>query len=46
MKAGKWWPMAVSRIEAFQRATPLLSVVRQLETRYGERLGRWIIARK
>ncbi len=46
MKAGKWWPMAVSRIAAFLRATPLRSVVRQLETRYGERLGRWIIARK
>jgi glycosyltransferase involved in cell wall biosynthesis len=46
MKAGKWWPMAVSRIAAFLRATPLRSVVRQLESRYGERLGRWIIARK
>jgi hypothetical protein len=46
MKAGKWWPMAVSRIAAFLRATPLRSVVRHLETRYGERLGRWIIARK
>jgi hypothetical protein len=38
--------MAVSRIAAFLRATPLRSVVRQLESRYGERLGRWIIARK
>ena len=45
MKAGKWWPTAVSRIAAFLRATPLRPVVRQWEARYGERLGRWIVSR-
>jgi hypothetical protein len=45
MKAGKWWPTAVSRIAAFLRATPLRHAVRQLEMRYGERLGRWIVSR-
>jgi glycosyltransferase involved in cell wall biosynthesis len=45
MKAGKWWPTAVSRIAAFLRATPLRHAVRQLEMRYGERLGRWIVSK-
>jgi hypothetical protein len=45
MKAGKWWPTAVSRIAAFLRATPLRHAVRHLEMRYGERLGRWIVSR-
>jgi hypothetical protein len=45
MKAGKWWPTAVSRLAAFLRATPLRHAVRQLEMRYGERLGRWIVSK-
>lgn len=45
VSAGKWLPTAVSRLAAFLRAAPGGQIVRRLERRYGERVGRWIVSR-